>query len=223
MAGFKYVEYRWNEITGKVKRMTSDKQISITAAVHDRLGQLLFKGACEAADESVEVIGAPDWLFRKTGIHHITGNLFASMGVLVTRFDGNRFRQSRQYAPIARNKKRPTRSGLGKGERYNQGEGSHLQKYYDGTRIHYIIGDDCDFMKVYRGRTNAKRIRGSEERAKFLQGFTKGKNLSGSPFYQIVCFVAMPYARYVETIHKVSITQAMAYEVRQSLKGHIQI
>ena len=211
MAGFKHIEFKWKDIQQTAKNMASQRQYLFADHIGSKIGEMTFKKACEIVEETCEVVSAKDWLERRTGIHYVTGNLFASMGFLVTRNAGDRFMRSRYYAPYNRSGLgRPTRKGLGKGERYN------LPYYYGGEGAYKLI--EGVLVPPYVGKMNASGLYGPTERDKFIRYMTTSKQ-KGSNFYQIVCFVAMPYANYVGSIHNTNVTIEMFKEVQQSMKG----
>jgi hypothetical protein len=197
------VSQKYNDIT----------RFNLVDAVQKRIGEKSFAFVTDAVRAASEHLAVDEVRKVKMDYMDVTGNMFASMGFLVSRYDRKRHKmlQSRPYAPIASRGKRPTRQALSFGEFYD------LPKYYSGEP------NDDPKMRAW-GRTRFAdngSVSGVQERQQFIQDLTSKSCGKSTDFWTVYCFVAMPYARFVEYKHGFSKGAGYARIMAEIVRGEM--
>lgn len=198
---------------------------AIGEAVKEVAAAKTFEMAVQAAKDASEWITPEAMPF-----HNITGNLYRSMGFLITRYDTKKGRamRNRTVTPATINHAKPaTRLSLRRGEMYK------LPKNYLGDLSGYsehFSNDDYKMAKElsvqtpFVGRVGGGNYSGNEMRKRAIQEFT-GQNVGkfGETLWRCYAFVAMPYTKHVEAVHNIRLGVMMADMYKQMLKGNFGI
>lgn len=145
--------------------------------------------------------------------YNITGNLYASIGFLMTRYDANQQRRMRSYWTSPMGKKKPLRNILKEKEPF-------LGKvFYDGTPA---------FEHPYVAMTrfgNTYQTTGDRLRMEFVQKLlsSQADKARGQFMWSLNIFIAAPYARVVEASHgheRGAFVMAIADLVRSNIKEY---
>lgn len=192
------------------------KDNGLVEIVQKKIAEKTFKKIADATKYASEVLKVRSNRQNILGFYDVTGNMFKSLGFLVTRYDpkNNRLVESRQYAPGS-GQPSPTRPTLG----FIDGE----PEYYDQPTYY---GGDPVTGKPFRARLDMGGLSGAEERKKFINELKASAKGLSPKFWTTHCFVAIPYGRYVEAMHNMTAGEGIAHEmanlVREGLKQKVE-